>query len=176
MPIPSCHILEMSGDKVSLLHHFPNIARYSMPLKPGHPACLVSSIFPPGLVTETLRTLSILLPHLDKDSQKWFDNQILQSKRNRSPIDPEVHKIAPMTEDWRIVEPGGYWTYRLHLLKQAYDESEPRSLAQWWRDRRNRTLWYIFWVAIPVLVFTVFFGVVQSVEGALQVYKAYHHG
>lgn len=137
---------------------------------------LASPVFPPGFIAETLRTLSILLPRLDKDSRKWFNKQISESKRNYSPIDPEVHQIAPTEGDWRTAKPGGYWTYRLHLLKQVYDESEPRTMGQWWRDRRKRTLWYTFWVAIFVLVFTVFFGVVQSVEGALQVYKAYHPG
>ena len=33
--------------------------------------------------------------------------------------------------------------------------------------------WYTFWVAILVFVMTVFFGFVQSVEGALQVYLSW---
>lgn len=60
------------------------------------------------------------------------------------------------------------------MLKQAYDETTPRGLPQWWYDRRNGVQWYTFWTAIVVLVLTVFFGLVQSVEGAIQVYKAYH--
>jgi hypothetical protein len=35
--------------------------------------------------------------------------------------------------------------------------------------------WFNFWFAVALLVgLTVFFGLVQSIEGALQVYKAYH--
>jgi len=60
------------------------------------------------------------------------------------------------------------------ILKQVFDESRPSTLLQWWNDRRNGVQWYTFWVAILVLLFTMFFGMVQSIEGALQVYKAYH--
>lgn len=56
------------------------------------------------------------------------------------------------------------------VLKQAFDEAGPRTLTQWWNDRRNPVQWYTFWIAIWVLIMTVFFGLVQSVEGALQVY------
>jgi hypothetical protein len=34
--------------------------------------------------------------------------------------------------------------------------------------------WYNFWLAVALIVgMTFFFGVIQSVEGAMQVYKAY---
>ena len=32
---------------------------------------------------------------------------------------------------------------------------------------------YTFWVAVLVLVLTIFFGLVQSIEGALQVYASF---
>jgi hypothetical protein len=60
------------------------------------------------------------------------------------------------------------------LLKQTYDDSTPTNLAQWWLDRRNGPQWYTFWVAILVLVITTFLGLVQCVESAIQVYKAYY--
>ncbi len=37
------------------------------------------------------------------------------------------------------------------VLKQVYDESTPKTLSQWWHDRRNGVQWYTFWVAIVVL-------------------------
>jgi len=46
-------------------------------------------------------------------------------------------------------------------------------LSQWWYDRRNTVQFYTFWVAILVFVMTMLFGVVQGVEGALQVYFTY---
>lgn len=33
---------------------------------------------------------------------------------------------------------------------------------------------YTFWVAILVLVLTLLFRILQSIEGAFQIYKAYH--
>jgi ABC-type Fe3+ transport system permease subunit len=59
------------------------------------------------------------------------------------------------------------------MLKDVFDEAEPRSLAQLWYDRRKRVQWYTFWVAVLVFVLAVFFGLVQSIEGALQVYLAF---
>ena len=49
-----------------------------------------------------------------------------------------------------------------------------RTINQWWNDRRNGVQWYTFWVAVLVLILTIVFGMAQTVEGALQVYKAYH--
>jgi hypothetical protein len=66
-----------------------------------------------------------------------------------------------------------YWHDRLVVLKQVFDEATPRTLLQWWYDRRNGVQWYTFWVAIVVLALTLFFGLVQSVEGALQVYGTF---
>lgn len=60
------------------------------------------------------------------------------------------------------------------ILKQVFDEAEPNTIPRLWYDRRKGVQWYTFWVAVFVLVLTVFFGFVQSIEGALQVYKAYH--
>ncbi|KAK7978480.1 hypothetical protein PG996_004527 [Apiospora saccharicola] len=59
------------------------------------------------------------------------------------------------------------------ILKQAYDDATPRTISQWWHDRRNGVQWYTFWVAILVLILTTLLGLVQCVESALQVYKAF---
>jgi hypothetical protein len=59
-------------------------------------------------------------------------------------------------------------------LKQIFDESRHVKLSQWCYDRRDGFLWYTFSVAVFVLLLTVFFGLVQSIEGALQVYNAHH--
>lgn len=60
------------------------------------------------------------------------------------------------------------------MLKQAYDDSTPTTFLQWCYDQRNGERWYTFWVAVVILGFTIFFGVVQTIEGAIQVHKAYH--
>lgn len=67
-----------------------------------------------------------------------------------------------------------FWRDRLVILKHAYDEATPKGLPQWWYDRRNGVQWYTFWVAILVLILTVMFGIIQCIEGGIQVYKAYY--
>ena len=69
-----------------------------------------------------------------------------------------------------------YWHDRLIILKEVFDDAEPRTIRQWWYDRRKRVQWYTFWVAALVLVLTVFFGLVQSIEGGIQAYAALHPG
>lgn len=59
------------------------------------------------------------------------------------------------------------------MLKEFYDDAEPTDLEKWWRDTRNTEKWSTFWFAIVALGLTVLFGLVQSIEGAIQVYKAY---
>jgi hypothetical protein len=59
------------------------------------------------------------------------------------------------------------------MLKQVFDEAQPRTIVQWWHDRRNGVQWYTFWVAVLVLVLTILFGLIQSIEGALQVYASF---
>jgi hypothetical protein len=68
-----------------------------------------------------------------------------------------------------------FWHDRMAMLKQAFDEADPKTVRQWWSDRRKPVQWFNFWFAVALVVgLTVFFGLVQSIEGALQVYKAYH--
>jgi hypothetical protein len=89
-------------------------------------------------------------------------------------LDPEMGRCGDLRSDDRQIEKFCYWRDRLIVLKQVFDAAEPKTLSQWWNDRRKGVQWYTFWVAILVLIFTLFFGFVQCVEGALQVYKAYH--
>jgi hypothetical protein len=61
------------------------------------------------------------------------------------------------------------------ILKQAFDDAKPRTFRQAWLDRRNPTQWYSFWIAGLFLIgFTILLGIIQCMEGVLQVYKAYH--
>ena len=129
-----------------------------------------SDIFPPDLVAETLRTLALLLPGYEKPVKQWFKKQCA---RNDS-LDPSLIQRKYVDSEQRRIESFTYWRDRLTMLKQAYDESEPRNIYQWWNDGRNSVQWATFWVAAVVLALTIFFGMVQSVEGAIQVYKAYH--
>ena len=43
-----------------------------------------------------------------------------------------------------------------------------------WKDRRKGERWFTFWVAIFIVLLTILFGLAQTIEGAIQVFKAYH--
>lgn len=125
-------------------------------------------IFPDSFVEETLRTLALLFPQNDRKSRHWLLGQI-----SAHGLDPSITRCGNIPAQNRRFEHFSFWHDRLIMLKQAFDESSPRGLRQWWNDRRNPVQWYTFWVAILVFVMTVLFGLVQSVEGALQVYLSW---
>ncbi|KAF1994120.1 hypothetical protein P154DRAFT_557415 [Amniculicola lignicola CBS 123094] len=151
-----------ADDKVVAIFHHASFLLH-------HPEKRPSDLFPLGFREETLCTLALLFPQYDTDTQRWFQN-LPGCPR----IDKMVTKCGPLRLDDRQVERFKFWHDRLIILKQAFDQSRPSTLSQWWCDRRNSMQWYTFWVAIVVLCLTIFFGFVQSIEGALQVYKAFH--
>ncbi|RDL35111.1 Uncharacterized protein BP5553_07042 [Venustampulla echinocandica] len=128
-----------------------------------------SNLFPVGLVDETLRTLALLFPGTDKTTKKWF-KKLSTSKK----LDTKAVKCGRLRAEDRYIENFEFWHDRLIVLKQLFDEAEPDTFPRWWYDRRRRVQWYTFWIAALVLVLTIFFGIVQSIEGGLQVYKAYN--
>lgn len=116
-----------------------------------------------------MRTLALLLPQFDKLSTKWY-----LSNRSHHSLDIRATKCGQLSAQDRQISNFVFWHDRLIILKQVFDEAEPQTITQWWHDRRKGVQWYTFWLAAIVLILTVFFGLVQSVEGGLQVYKAYH--
>jgi hypothetical protein len=110
----------------------------------------------------------LLFPSDDLATRKW----IRQTPANLT-FDPQVVRCGYLKTDDRQIEKFEHWHDRLVVLKQVFDEATPRTLSQWWHDRRNGVQWYTFWVAIVVLSLTLFFGLVQSIEGALQVYGTF---
>ncbi|EDU48848.1 conserved hypothetical protein [Pyrenophora tritici-repentis Pt-1C-BFP] len=129
---------------------------------------LHNTTFPSGLIEETLRTLALLFPQSDTATRDYCRE--LQASYD---IDPQLALCGHLKTDDRQIEKFIYWHDRLVVLKQAFDEATPRTLAQWWYDRRNGVQWYTFWVAISVVALTLLFGFIQSVEGALQVYGTF---
>ncbi|KAH3954852.1 hypothetical protein HBI81_077310 [Parastagonospora nodorum] len=128
-----------------------------------------SPMFPPGLIAETIRTLALIFPRHDKQTKR-----MLQVVCPSELVDRRLQRLQKLHLDDRQIETFKFWRDRLIILKQAFDDSRPAKLSQWWYDRRDGHVWYTFWVAVLVLLLTVFFGIIQSIEGALQVYKAYN--
>jgi hypothetical protein len=116
-----------------------------------------------------LRTIALLLPSADESIGNWYRKQ-----QRAHCLDSRAIKRPLLRIEGRQIDKFHFWRERLTMLKELLDEAEPRTLSQWWYDRRRGPQWYTFWVAVVVLVITVFFGLVQSIEGALQVYLAWH--
>ncbi|PVI00644.1 hypothetical protein DM02DRAFT_592461 [Periconia macrospinosa] len=155
------HLRMAQDDKiVAVFHHASFLTRMKRQK---------NSIYPLQLIEETLRTLALLFPKDDAPTSKY-----LRGLPDLPPIDRHLPSVGKLHLDDRQIETYTYWHDRLVILKQAFDESRPEVLSQWWHDRRNGYQWYTFWVAVFVLFLTIFFGLVQSIEGAMQVYKAYH--
>lgn len=141
-----------------------------------------SSVLPNGLAEETLRTLALLFPQAEfsrargavRNKTTWLKKLYEKYEKSNCVVDRRLTRCGNLTTSDRQVQNFKFWRDRLVILKQAYDEATPSTLSQWWHDRRNGVQWYTFWVAVLVLTLTIFFGLVQSIEGALQVYKAYN--
>lgn len=160
-------ILDAEDKTVAIFHYASFLRHQATPVFPP----FFPPLFPAGLIEETLRTLALLFPQHDRDTSKWLQ---VQSKHSGHGIDQQLLKCGHLRLKERQKNNFHFWHDRLIILKQAYDDSRPKTLSQWWIDRRNTVQWYTFWVAIVILLLTIFFGLVQSIEGALQVYKAYN--
>jgi hypothetical protein len=134
-----------------------------------------SNKLPKGLAEETLRTLALLFPSRSKDksAQKWLRKNMPGKKKSLRP-DPDLLNCTPLRPLDRKAGKFEYWRSELLTLKEIFDEPRPTSIRRLWHDRRNKVQWATFWVAMLILGLTIVFGLVQSIEGALQVEKAYH--
>jgi hypothetical protein len=127
----------------------------------------INPLFPNGFIDETLRTLSLLLPRSDPETRKWF-----QKLSKASNLDSRASQCDSVRMADRHIDRFHFWRDRLVILKEMFDESEPKNLTQRWSDRRNGVQWYTFWVAIVVLMLTLFLRLIQCIEGGIQTYIA----
>ncbi|KAM0257328.1 hypothetical protein ACHAQJ_004415 [Trichoderma viride] len=151
------HLCLGKNDQVVYIFHCASFLQFQQSLR--------SSPFPESFLQETLDTLALLFPSTDKETTKW-----LGGIKN---IDPQLAECHYLCSRKRRFDRFNYWHDQLVILKQAFDESSPRSISNWWYDTRDGVRWYTFWVAILVFAVSAIFGIVQIVEGALQVYLAY---
>ncbi|OHF00835.1 hypothetical protein CORC01_03909, partial [Colletotrichum orchidophilum] len=125
-------IEEENGMKLLLFHHVSFLR------------CHRSSMFPVGFLEETRETLQILFPESDfgglgiTQRRRWSWFQKLLSKQPCPPIDWRLGADGTLSAEARRIERFSFWRNRLIVLKQAYDDATPRTLSQWWHDRRNR--------------------------------------
>jgi hypothetical protein len=91
----------------------------------------------------------------------WFKNQ---QRKHKNGLDPSVGSCGHFQARDRKIENFKVWKERLVVLKQAFDDSEPKTLPQRWYDDRKKGEWYTFWLAVLIAfltVLTVVFGIIQ---------------
>ena len=122
------------------------------------------AIFPDRFLRETAETLALLFPFAESPQRRW-DRRV----RKKADLDVEAGIACNTPHNLSHYH---YYQERLALLKQTYDRSQPDSVTQWLYDKRNSDKYYTFWFAVVAIVLTLFFGLVQSVTGVLQVLKS----
>jgi hypothetical protein len=136
-----------------------------------------SSMFPDGLIEETLDTLTLLLPGDDAKTKRWLMDDFAMHPLQTC-MDPGLLRCTQFKKNdaSRRLEHYRFWGERLELLREAVEEATPltRAVLKALKDRKKSDHWLNSWVAIVAIGLTLFFGLVQSIEGAIQVYKAYH--
>ncbi|KAH7317220.1 hypothetical protein BKA65DRAFT_111276 [Rhexocercosporidium sp. MPI-PUGE-AT-0058] len=115
------------------------------------------------LIAETIRTLALLFPSNSPTTRKYFEKL-----RKRYSLDPEAGACGHLKANVRKMENFTHWGERLSILKQAFDDSEPSTIPQWWHDDRKRVQWWTFWIAALVLFLTIVFGAISSVTAIIQ--------
>ncbi|KAI0437010.1 hypothetical protein F4803DRAFT_566412 [Xylaria telfairii] len=146
------HLLLVDTDTTVLIFHQASFLK-----------CQVNTLYPDGLVGETLQTLALLFP------QSEFSSSIRNSNHKRVWFEKLCSAYSLC-----FIERFAYWRDRLIILKQIYDDATPETIKQWWYDRRNSERWFTIWMAVLVLMITITLGLIQCIESALQVYKAYY--
>jgi hypothetical protein len=120
--------------------------------------------YPLGFLLETKKTLALLQPLGDANS----------SYKRRLRPRPDI-EMAIYEDFSNLHDPNSYvyWRERLLTLHEEYQKAQPGKLTQFWRDRRDTNQWTAFWLAVVVVLLTLFFGLIQSVTGIMQVIISY---
>lgn len=154
----SCHLEVGESDNVIAVFHCVTVLDL-------YEQSELAPLFPDRFIEETRRTLSLLLPIADDKAKSW-----MKSKQQKSKLDPLCASCHHLQASKRHVRNFSFWGERLVIVKEVFDEHQPRGILQVWRDSRNQVQWWTFWIAIAVSLLSI----IACVEGALQVYKAYY--
>ncbi|KAH6865202.1 hypothetical protein BKA58DRAFT_462854 [Alternaria rosae] len=154
------HLRLMDDDSTVCIFHHATFLRHQ-----------TSDVFPENLISETLKTLDLLFPQRNTRTQTWLKS--LLSRNNEPHPDVSLLHRNKILYGQRHAMEFVYWRDRLLILKEVLEEAHHTSIRYFWHDRRNKAQWYTFWIAVIVLCLTAVFGLLQSIAGILQVYKAY---
>ena len=92
-------------------------------------------MFPDELLEETLRSLALIFPYSDAGTRKWYKAQL--KKASPRDLDPKLLGCGHLRAEDRQIDAFKFYRDRLVIMKQVFDESEPKSLFQWRYDKRG---------------------------------------
>lgn len=127
--------LDEDNRRLAIFHHasfLKSQRRYCSTFMCISPADWVSGLFPERFVEETVQTLALFFPQLDREITAWLKK--LPQTLN---IDKDLTKCGRLRPHARQIGNFKFWHDRLVMLKQVYDQSQPRTLSQLWYDRRD---------------------------------------
>lgn len=96
----------------------------------------------------------------------------MERKRRSQHLDIRAGTCGYLNAAKRQIDSFEYWRDRITILKQAFDDAEPRSISQLWHDDRKKVQWYTFWVAVVILAMTCIFGTIQTLCGLIQAWAS----
>jgi hypothetical protein len=118
-----------------------------------------------------------LLPSTDRKTKQWLEGE-LREDFLKSRVDIGLLHVGSIEAGHTSRRLGNYhfWRDRLDALRDAIDEATPpsKALLKALSVRKQGDRWLNSWVATVAISLTLFFALVQSIEGAFQVCKAYH--
>jgi hypothetical protein len=156
-------------EKICAIQGEVSIASKRLPFFLAPPLTRISLLYPGDFLSETERTLSLLFPPANFEASK-------RTRRigEKDHVDIEAAIESSVASDEMLdLSNYPYWQERLREVQKAYDHARPKTLKQWWFDRRHRFEWATFWTAVVVFILTLIFGLIASITGIIQVYAAF---
>lgn len=126
-----------------------------------------SPLLPYGFLRDLHATYGLLLPIDVIAVKRWYQKQV-----DKYELESE-YSISCITISRTELQFSQFYHDRLVLLKRRYDEARPRTLAQWWYDRRDTPQWFTIVNAILILYMTLCFGMLQCILGGIQAYASW---
>ena len=117
------------------------------------------SIFPDGLLDETIWTLDLLFPFGDDHTKKYLEDEGqvfygLNLPRHSLIVSADLNGFH-------------YWRDRLAVLYDMLDQP-PSCFPGMWSDRKSTMQWWTFWLAVFFSILTFGFGVAGLILGFKQ--------
>lgn len=121
-----------------------------------------------SLISETLSTIDLLIPLTNPECNSWLAREL-----QTWGLDRNINHRDPLNLNKTRYT---YWKDRLLDIEATFQRAKPRSIFQWWYDRRDMQQWWGFWLVVVGIFLTVLFGLIQSITGIVQVVLAARGG